>query len=170
MRLVSEELQCCYTDAALEEMVVKLPNLRGMLTAIVSADENFMMLASQPGPATDSGYASVGMSQEKSMGEQDDGDTQTIRSDDQELEIQEDLKSKLTAAFAEELCQSLQSVLYQRTSFKHVDQEILAELLKEFAIKLRYIAQHGQQQDATVFVRQQRGHVESVLLWFIFVR
>ena len=143
-----------------------------------SARGEAKMTASQNGPATDSGYHSAGISHEQTGTQEDEDDTQTIITNTQELSIQEDLKQKLTATFADELYRSLETVICQHLRSKDVakgsesvDKELLAQLLKEFSMKLRYIAQRGQQQDATIFIRQQRWYVArlSHILCIIFV-
>jgi hypothetical protein len=50
------------------------------------------------GTATDSGYASMGMSQTKDAAEQDDN--QTVFTDNQDLDIADDMRRKLSSALS----------------------------------------------------------------------
>ncbi|RFU26150.1 hypothetical protein B7463_g10188, partial [Scytalidium lignicola] len=153
-------------SAARREVVEKVAQLIGAsktLQTPYNTNEEMKVAA----PPTDSGYASAGIGHEKTRVEEDE-DAKTIITNFQELDIQEDLKKKLTATFAEELCRSLETAIRQHPYSSDVTQEsdsnsneLVAQLLKEFSMKLRYTAHNGQQQDAVVFIRQQRRRIAA---------
>jgi hypothetical protein len=105
------------------------------------------------GTATDSGYASMGMSQTKDAAEQDDN--QTVFTDNQDLDIADDMRRKLSSALSNEILQRLQAIPGGMEGKIPVRTELVS-LLKEFSIRLRSTATLPQQTDATVFVRHYR--------------
>ena len=105
-------------------------------------------------PATDSGYASMGRSEDVGIDDDQDG-TRTVATDNEELDVPEDVKERLIAAFSGELIKQLQEFLGEandRITIRHT----LAEFLKEYTIRLRMIANAGEQKSATTFVRHYR--------------
>jgi hypothetical protein len=107
------------------------------------------------GPATDSGYASAGRGPDDPKDEADQDDTRTVFTDNQEIEVPEDVKEKLATAFSTELIRRLQEVLSNCNDSLMI-RNALGEFLKEFSIRSRRTASAGQQKDATTFVRHYR--------------
>jgi hypothetical protein len=105
-------------------------------------------------PATDSGYASIGRSQEARKDEEQD-DAKTMFTDNQDLEIPDDVKEKLISAFSGELTLRLQGTL-GRVGDRAAVWNTLADLLKEFSIRLRISASADEQKKAVTFVRHYR--------------
>jgi len=121
-----------------------------------SQDRNEVSLLSteNPGPFSDSGYASMGLNQV--LNAEDVGDeTRTVCTDGQELDIEDEVKRKLVDAFARETIQHLHSTLVKLDS-KGLNMQPMVELLKEFSIRLQFSAKLGQQKDTAVFVRHCR--------------
>jgi hypothetical protein len=106
------------------------------------------------GPFSDSGYASMGVNQDPNREDVED-ETQTICTDGQELDIEEGVKRKLVAAFSRETIQHLHST-WAKLDSRRLNMKSLAELLKEFSIRLQFSAKLGQQKDTAVFVRHYR--------------
>jgi len=104
--------------------------------------------------ATDSGYASVGRSQEARKDEDQD-DARTVFTDNQDLEIPEDIKENLISAFSGELMLRLQRSL-GRVGGRAAVWNTLADLLKEFSVRLGNSASAGEQKKAVTFVRHYR--------------
>jgi hypothetical protein len=109
------------------------------------------------GPATDSGYASVGRSQETNRDErgEDEDDNETVFTDNQDLDIAEDVKQKLCLALSSDITQHLHPILSNWDDNRSL-RKSLADLLKDFSVRLRHTANLGDQKDATVFVRHYR--------------
>jgi hypothetical protein len=106
-------------------------------------------------PATDSGYASLGRIQEAKETDEEFDDIRTVYTDNQELDVPDDVKEKLTSDFSSELIGNLQDVLGSRNR-RLLSRKAMAEFLKEFSIRLRRSACPGQQKNATAFVRHYR--------------
>jgi hypothetical protein len=107
-----------------------------------------------PGPFSDSGYASMDPNQDINREEVDD-DTGSICTDGQELNIEEAVKKKLVAALSRETIQHLHSTLVKLDNLR-ISMKSIVELLKEFSIRLQFSAKTGQQKDSSVFVRHYR--------------
>jgi hypothetical protein len=121
-----------------------------------SQERNKVSLLStkNPGPFSDSGYASMGLNQD--VNAEDVGDeTRTVCTDGQELNIEDEVKRKLVDAFSRETIQHLHSTLVKLDS-KGLNMKPVVELLKEFSIRLQFSAKLGQQKDTAVFVRHCR--------------
>ncbi|KUJ09813.1 uncharacterized protein LY89DRAFT_740880 [Mollisia scopiformis] len=116
-------------------------------------------------PATDSGYASIGGdNKSKSLNNEDDDDTCTIMTENHPLDIETEVRDKLSGTLAEELFRSLEPTLHRHShACKTIKKEAIRRLLKDFSIKLRCVAKLGQEHDATVFVRQQRSRIAALL-------
>jgi hypothetical protein len=106
------------------------------------------------GPATDSGYASMGRSEESRKADEED-DARTVFTDNQELDVPEDVKERLVAAFSGELIQQLQEFLGEAGD-RIAIRNALGEFLKEYSLRLRVSACAGEQKHATTFVRHYR--------------
>ena len=116
----------------------------------------------EPPLASDSGYASMSIHPAQSSMQEDNeanDDIKTVLSDNEHLDLQPDLKEKLTAAFSEKLFEVLESKIYQLSPKPTIFTSALCEHLKDYSIKLRQKANNGQQKDATVFLRQNRKYV-----------
>jgi len=105
---------------------------------------------------TDSGYASMGRKQaiDTNSISEDWDDSQTVFTDNQDLDIEEEAKQRLSLAISNDLIGHIKSSI-QENEYRPI-RGPLAESLKEFAEKLRQSASPGQQKDATVFVRHYR--------------
>ena len=113
-----------------------------------------LLSTENPGPFSDSGYASMGLNQ--AVNTEDVGDeTRTICTDGQELNIEDEVKRKLVDAFSRETIQHLHSTLVKLDS-NGLNMKPIVELLKEFSIRLQFSAKPGQQKDTAVFVRHCR--------------
>jgi hypothetical protein len=120
-----------------------------------SQERNGVSLSTQnPGPFSDSGYASMGLNQDLNKEDVED-ETQTICTDGQELDIEEGVKRKLVAAFSRETIQQLHWT-WAKLDSRRLNMKSLVELLKEFSIRLQFSAKLGQQKDTAVFVRHYR--------------
>jgi hypothetical protein len=96
----------------------------------------------------------MGVNQDPNREDVED-ETQTICTDGQELDIEEGVKRKLVAAFSRETIQHLHST-WAKLDSRRLNMKSLAELLKEFSIRLQFSAKLGQQKDTAVFVRHYR--------------
>jgi hypothetical protein len=108
-------------------------------------------------PTTDLGYASV--ERNKGISNEEDDDACTIMTENCPLDIEGSVRESLTKAIADELCHSLEVLLQGKGQLNPPAKDVVLPLLKDFAVKLRYMARHGVEQDASLFVRQQRGYV-----------
>ncbi|TVY32542.1 hypothetical protein LSUB1_G007997 [Lachnellula subtilissima] len=111
--------------------------------------------------ATDSGYASMGWEHEANKDEDQD-DSQTMYTDNQELNVPEDVKEKLSAAFSRELIRELSGALGNRNDQKEL-RDALEEILREFAIRCQGNAHSRQERDAATFVRHYRCRIANLL-------
>ena len=91
----------------------------------------------------------------------EDDDAYTIMTENYPLEVDDHMRNSLIGIIAEELCHSLEAAVQNTSSFQSIAKETVLPLLKDFSIKLRCVARHGIKQDATMFVRQQRGQVKT---------
>jgi hypothetical protein len=137
-----------------------VPTLGGDTPSILRQSIDVPPVHNLTGPTSDSGYASLGQvhgMKEDNAGERED-DTQTIRTDNQELNIEQDVKEKLGSAFSNETLQRLQDILgnWSGKTRERPMTTVLADSLREFSIRLRSMANLGEQKDATVFVRHYR--------------
>lgn len=106
------------------------------------------------GAFSDSGYASMGRDPEGKTVDADDDD-HSVCTDGQELHIEEEAKAKLVSTFSSETIKHLYLTL-ARMDRKRSIAKPLADLLKEFSIRLQYDAKPGPQKDTSVFVRHCR--------------
>jgi hypothetical protein len=117
-----------------------------------------------PTVVTDSGYKSMGYRQNINKDEEQD-DTQTVITDNQELNVPKDVKEKLALAFSSELVRGLGGALGNWNDQETL-RDALGDILKEFAIRCGRSACAGQQKDATTFVRHYRWYVFLVSFSF----
>ena len=162
--LPSDDLHVCRPDQEDVHGAADVPtssNTEGLKNT--GEEENQMLNAESvaPGvyntigaPSTDSGYASMGRS-ERTDKDEDQDDTRTVCTDNQELNVPEDLKGKLVAAFSGDLIRQVQGVLGKRGT-KTTFQNALGGFLKDFSLRLSLGACAGQQKQATTFVRHYR--------------
>jgi hypothetical protein len=113
--------------------------------------ENLIVL----GANTDSGYASLSTERDREKYDGVDDDNETVLTDNQHLDIADDVKEKLASAFSNEIFRHLHSLLGGIDGKKTITRQLLV-LLKEFSISLRHTANHGQERDAMVFIRHHR--------------
>ena len=108
--------------------------------------------------ATDSGYASMGGIPDPNKNDDQD-DNRTVCTDNQELDVPENVKEKLATAFSCELIRNLQTTILEERANKTNMRKSIGEILREFSIRCRRGACAGQQRDATTFVRHYRRSV-----------
>jgi hypothetical protein len=92
----------------------------------------------------------------KNKEEQDDG--RTVFTDNQDLEVPKDVKEKLILAFSSELMRQIYGLL-DNVNDRVLAWNILADLLKEFSLRLGTSACAGEQKKAVTFVRHYRKYV-----------
>jgi hypothetical protein len=105
--------------------------------------------------ATDSGYASMGGIPDPNE-DDDQDDNRTVCTDNQELDVPENVKEKLATAFSCEVIRGLQTTVSKEWTSKTDLRNSLVEILREYSIRCRRGAGAGQQRDATTFVRHYR--------------
>lgn len=109
---------------------------------------------SSTGPFSDSGYASMGPNPVLQKQEIDD-DVQTVCTDGQELNIEDEAKEKLAWEFSNKTIQHLSETLSEVNNRRFFS-KTLTHLLKNFSIRLEREAKPGKQKDASTFVRHYR--------------
>jgi hypothetical protein len=107
------------------------------------------------GANTDSGYASLSIERDRERYDGVDDDNETILTDNQHLDIADDVKENIASAFSNEIFRHLHSLLGGIDGKKIITRQLLV-LLKEFSISLRHTANQGQERDAMVFIRHHR--------------
>ncbi|KAG0645247.1 hypothetical protein D0Z07_8888 [Hyphodiscus hymeniophilus] len=125
-------------------------------------DHERLDLSIPTGPATDSGYASHGRSEYTSKNDDED-DTRTVFTDNQELDITDDVKERLVAAFSRGLVEKLGTFL-STESDRSTIRNLLDEFLKEYSLRLGINACAGEQKRATTFVRHYRRRIANLIV------
>ncbi|TVY48628.1 hypothetical protein LOCC1_G003111 [Lachnellula occidentalis] len=151
------------TNTGTEEAVTEHPNcLRDKFDSHQSTPKSHTSNVPHPQTvATDSGYASMGREHEAKKEEAQD-DSQTVYTDNQELNVPEDVKEKLAVAFSRELVRELHGAMGDWNDQKEL-RDALEKILKEFAIRCGRNAHAGQQKDAATFIRHYRRRIASLL-------
>ncbi|CZR60568.1 uncharacterized protein PAC_10464 [Phialocephala subalpina] len=108
------------------------------------------------GPGGDSRCDSMGFTQ--GLSNNDREDTQKVYTDNQKLDIEDEVKEKLASTFSFEMVQNFHEI-WGKWDGKIPTANAVADLLKEFSIKLHSVAKPGQQKDASVFVRHYRHRI-----------
>ncbi|KAE9374285.1 hypothetical protein N431DRAFT_556628 [Stipitochalara longipes BDJ] len=117
------------------------------------------LLCEQNPPATDSGYASMGR-WENAKKDDDQEDARTVYTDNQDLQVPENVKEKLISTFSNELMRQLQVVVHNIKD-GGLTWNTLAELLKEFSLRLSISACTSEQKKAITFIRHFRNRIAN---------
>ncbi|KAN0096736.1 hypothetical protein V8E51_015541 [Hyaloscypha variabilis] len=108
-----------------------------------------------PGPpATDSGYGSTGSAVHAKKDDEQD-DARTVLTDNQDLDVPDDVKEKLIGAFSGELIRQIQGSWSYRND-RTLMWNTCAKLLKEFSLRLGINVSSAEQKKAVTFIRHFR--------------